>query len=121
MIATQILAKVEVGRLQKAVEGLVSGAYVVTVTDQGESEIRGFVANGDGKEYGLVLSEGQAFCSCKDAMYRKSICKHAVVLALYSIRAPRPAVEAEPESEPTLPKLARMRTTMELERDGFYC
>jgi hypothetical protein len=31
MIATQILAKVEAGRLQKAVEGLVSGAYQVKV------------------------------------------------------------------------------------------
>ncbi|MGH7965430.1 MAG: SWIM zinc finger family protein [Candidatus Binatia bacterium] len=121
MVATQVLAKVEAGRLQKAVEGLVSGAYTMTVTEQGEAEIRGFVANGDGKEYGVVLSEGQAFCSCKDTMYRKGICKHAVALAMQAIRTPRPAVEEEPQSDPTLPKLARMRTTVELERDGFYC
>jgi hypothetical protein len=44
------------------------------------------VANGDGKEYGVVLSEGQASCSCRDALYRKVICKHAVVLALQVIR-----------------------------------
>lgn len=118
MVATQILARVEAGRLGKAVEGLVNGAYVITVTDQGETEIRGFVANGDGREYGVVLSEGQAFCSCKDAMYRKTTCKHAVALALYTIRNPK---AEEPQSEPTLPKLARMRTTAELERDGFYC
>src|SRR5215207_95540 len=89
MVATQVLAKVEASRLQKAVEGLVSGAYAITVAQQTEAEIRGFVANGDGKEYGVVLSEGQAFCSCKDAMYRKGICKHGVALALYVIRNPK--------------------------------
>jgi len=96
MVTTQILAKVEAGRLGKAVEGLVSGAYAITVTDQGDKEVRGFVTNGDGKEYGVVLSEGQAFCSCPDSMYRKGICKHAVVLALYAIRTPHP-LKAQPK------------------------
>jgi hypothetical protein len=94
MIATQMLAKVEAGRLQKAVEGFVSGAYIITLTSQSETEIRGFVMNGDGKEYGVVLSEGQAFCSCKDTMYRKGVCKHAVALALFAIRTPHGKVEA---------------------------
>src|SRR5262245_61298597 len=89
MVATQILAKVEASRLQKAVEGLVSGAYAITLASQTEAEIRGFVANGDGKEYGVVLSEGQAFCSCRDAIYRNGVCKHAVALALYAIRRPQ--------------------------------
>lgn len=95
MIATQTLATVEAGRLQKAVDGLVNGAYTITLTSQDEGEIRGFVANGDGKEYGVVLSEGQAFCSCKDALYRKGVCKHAVALALYTIRTPHGKVEEE--------------------------
>jgi len=119
MVATQVLAKVEAGRLGKAVEGLVSGAYKVTVTEQGETEIRGFVANGDGKEYGVVLAEGQAFCSCKDTMYRKGICKHAVALALYTIRSPQ-APEPQTARKPT-PKLARFRTSEEMEQDGFSC
>lgn len=89
MIATSILAKVENERLQRAVEGLVSGAYAIALASQAEGEIRGFVKNGDGKEYGVVLNEGQMFCSCKDAMYRKGICKHAVALALYVIRHPQ--------------------------------
>jgi predicted nucleic acid-binding Zn finger protein len=89
MVATQVLAKVEAGRLQKAVEGLVSGSYAITVTQQSEQEIRGFVANGDGKKYGVVLSEGQHFCSCPDSMYRRGICKHAVALALYALRNPQ--------------------------------
>ena len=89
VIATTILATVEAGRLQKAVDGLVSGVYTVTVALQSDSEIRGFVANGDGKEYGVVLSQEHAFCSCPDAMYRKSVCKHAVALALHTIRNPQ--------------------------------
>src|SRR5215813_5838782 len=89
MVTQTVLARVEPGRLQKAVEGFVSGAYAVTVTEQEEREVRGFVANGDGQEYGVVLTEGQTFCSCKDAIYRKGICKHAVVLALHAIRTPR--------------------------------
>ena len=95
MIATQILAKVEAGRLQKAVEGLVSGSYTITVTGQSETELRGFVTNGDGKQYGAVLSEDHAFCSCPDAMYRRGICKHAVVLALFTIRNPQPERKEE--------------------------
>ena len=105
--ATQILAKVEAGRLQKAVEGLVSGAYTITLASQTEVEIRGFVANGDGKQYGVVLTEGQAFCSCPDAMYRKVVCKHTAVLALHVIRTPK--TEAEEEARPVNLKLAKTR------------
>src|SRR5262244_1448126 len=98
MVTQAILAKVDGPRLQKAVEGLVSGAYIVSVTEQGETEVRGFVANGDGKQYGVVLTEEHAFCSCPDAMYRKAVCKHAAALALHVIRAPK--VEAEEEERP---------------------
>ena len=105
--ATQILAKVEAGRLQKAVEGLVNGAYAITLASQTAAEIRGFVANGDGKQYGVVLSEGHAFCSCPDAMYRKGICKHAAVLALQVIRTP--CEEHPTEERPVNLKRAKTR------------
>lgn len=106
MIATTILATVEVGRLQKAVDGLVNGAYHITLASQSETEIRGFVANGDGKEYGVVLSEAHSFCSCPDAMYRKSVCKHAVALALYAIRTPQVKKE-EPTYDLSLGKVRK--------------
>jgi hypothetical protein len=114
MIATTVLAKVEAGRLQKAVEGLVSGAYTITLASQSDAEIRGFVANGDGKEYGVVLSESNAYCGCKDAMYRHGVCKHAVALALHVIRNPKEettAVEttAEPTAQPFNLKLGKVR------------
>ena len=107
MVTHAILAKVEPGRLQKAVEAFVSGHYAVTITRQEEEEIRGFVVNGDGHQYGVVLSEGQSFCSCPDAMYRKGICKHAVALALYVIRTPQ--TEAEPEERSVNLKLGKAR------------
>ena len=89
VIATATIAKVEATRLQKAVEGLVSGGYTVTVASQSDAELRGFVANGDGKQYGVVLSQDHTFCSCPDTMYRKVTCKHAVALALHVIRNPQ--------------------------------
>lgn len=107
MVTQTILATVEKGRLQKAVEGLVSGAYAITVASQSEAEIRGFVANGDGKQYGVVLTEGHAFCSCPDAMYRKAVCKQAVVLALHVIRTPK--AEAKEEEQPVNLKLTKTR------------
>lgn len=113
MVATHVLAKVETGRLQKAVEGLVAGAYTIVPTSQTEAEIRGFVTNGDGKEYGVVLTEAKAFCSCRDAMFRHGVCKHAVILALHAIRNPQaeatPVAEAKEERAPVDLRLAKVR------------
>src|SRR5262245_33317469 len=100
MVTTTILAKVDGQRLQQAVEELVNGAYTITLAGQSDGEMRGFVTNGDGKRYGLVLSEEHAFCSCPDAMYRRNVCKHAVALALYVIRNPQIDIQpAETEAD----------------------
>jgi hypothetical protein len=114
MVTQTILAKVDGRRLQKAVEGLVSDAYTITVTEQSEAEVRGFVANGDGKLYGVVLTTEHAFCSCPDAMYRKSICKHAVLLVLHVIRIPKTdakpdETEEETGEQPVNLKLGKVR------------
>ena len=107
MVTHTVLAKVEPGRLQKAVEGLVNGAYTITVTGQDEAEVSGFVANGDGKEYGVVLTADRAFCSCPDSMFRHTVCKHAVVLALHVIRMP--TAEAVEEERPVNLSLGKTR------------
>jgi hypothetical protein len=107
MVTQSVLARVEPGRLQKAVEGLVSGAYAVTVTGQSEAEVSGFVVNGDNTQYAVVLTEDRAFCSCKDSMFRHTVCKHAVVLALHVIRTPK--AEAQAEERPVNLKLGRVR------------
>ena len=106
-IATQILANVEGQRLQKAVDGLISGAYTITIASQYEQEIRGFVANRDHKDYGVVISQEHNFCGCRDAMFRQITCKHMVSLALYTIRNPQEEPKKE-ECKPNL-KLAKVR------------
>jgi hypothetical protein len=105
---TQVLATVEKGRLQKAVEGLVSGAYQITPTRQTDTEVRGLVRNGDGREYGVTLLEGAATCSCPDALYRGVTCKHATVLALHVIRNPQVGERPTEGQAPDL-RLAKVR------------
>ena len=87
--AINTLAKVDNDRLQRGVEGLTSGVYNITLIEYSDSEVRGLVKIGDGIEYGVVLTDGRAFCSCKDALYRNVVCKHSVALSLYAIRHPR--------------------------------
>jgi hypothetical protein len=82
------LREITPDRLQKAVCGLADGSLTITLTRQTEAEIRGLVKNGDGKEYGVTLTQGSTFCSCKDALYRGVTCKHAVATALYALRQP---------------------------------
>jgi uncharacterized Zn finger protein len=91
-----ILKHTSPDRLEKAVSGLVSGAYRVCITRQTATELSAFVTNGDGKQYGVTLAEGRAFCSCKDSMFRHTVCKHSAALALHVIRAPR---EEQPREE----------------------
>lgn len=94
--AINTLAKVDNERLQRGVKGLVSGVYTITLIEHSDSEVRGLVRIGDGIEYGVVLTDGRAFCSCKDALYRNVVCKHSVALSLYAIRNPQaPAVPVD--------------------------
>jgi hypothetical protein len=76
-------------RLQKAVCGLADGTLSVTLTRQSDAEIRALVKNGNGSEYGVTLTEALTTCSCKDAMYRGEICKHATATALHVLRTPQ--------------------------------
>jgi hypothetical protein len=110
-----VLSKVEEARFHKAVEGMRSGVYDVTITLRSEEEVRGFVKTIWGTVYGCTLTTAGAFCSCPDALYRGNICKHAVMLALSAIRNPvslQPLSEAESlmtsEHTPNL-KLAKVR------------
>ncbi len=105
MLATHILATVDLQRLLKATEGLVNGAFTITVTRCEEDSFEGFVKNGDNVEYSVVITPTRTFCSCKDSMFRHSVCKHAVALSLYAIRNPQLTARKE---EPNL-KLGKVR------------
>jgi uncharacterized Zn finger protein len=100
-----VFARVEDQRFAKAAEGIRNGTYRTAVTRQTEEEVRGFVKKGNDKEYGCTITAAGAFCSCPDALYRGSICKHAVALALYVIRNPKsePADRARTRSEAQRP------------------
>jgi hypothetical protein len=80
-------------RLQKAVCGLADGTLTVTLTRTSKAEIRGLVRNGKGAEYGVALTASLTACSCKDALYRGVVCKHAVALALSALRPPKATAE----------------------------
>jgi predicted nucleic acid-binding Zn finger protein len=73
---------VSLDRLQKAVCGLADGTLTVNLTGQSDTEVKGFVRNGNGKQYGVALTAERAFCSCPDSMFRHGICKHAAALGL---------------------------------------
>jgi predicted ABC-type ATPase len=78
-------------RQRKAIEGLTDGSLTITLTRQTEAEIRALVKNGDGIEYGVTLTEHGAFCSCKDALYRGGVCKHAVATCVFCLQHTEPA------------------------------
>jgi uncharacterized Zn finger protein len=95
-----VLQQVSIERLQKAVTLLAEGSVTVTLTRQTETEIRALVKNGEGKEYGVTLTETAAFCSCPDALYRGVPCKHDALLALSVLRGSQAAAEAPEAEEP---------------------
>jgi uncharacterized Zn finger protein len=95
-------------RLQKGLEGLISGAYAIRVTRYSQDEVSAFVSNGDGKEYSVTLTAPRSFCGCGDAMFRGKTCKHSVALALYVIRTPEAKWATEmPAPDLTLAKVRR--------------
>jgi uncharacterized Zn finger protein len=109
-----VFARVEDQRFSKAAEGVRNGTYRTTVTLRTEEEVRGVVKKGNDKEYGCTITAAGAFCSCPDALYRGSICKHAVALALYVIRNARtdPTDPARPQPQEPRPynlRLGRVR------------
>jgi len=108
LLALTVLKTVSPDRLQKATTALMDSS--ITLTRQTEGEIRALVKNGEGKEYGVTIIDGAITCSCRDALYRGVVCKHAVAVALYTIRTSQTemATEAE-EQRPVNLQLAKVR------------
>lgn len=106
-LVLRALQHVSPDRLQRAVCGLADGSFTVTLTRHTETEIRALVKNGDGKEYGVTLSETLTSCSCKDALYRAVTCKHQVTVALQVLRPPQEPEAPKPASTPRCIHLTR--------------
>src|SRR5262245_3350 len=81
-----VLQHVSIDRLQKPVTALVEGSLTMTLQRHTETEVRALMRNGVGKDYGVTLPEAKAFCSCPDALYRGTVCKHATTLVLAVLR-----------------------------------
>src|SRR5215831_8560425 len=101
-LVLSVLQQVSLDRLQKAITLLAEGSVTITLTRQTEAEIRALVKNGEGKEYGVTLTETATFCSCPDALYRGATCKHSTLVVLSMLRIPQ-AEEKEPEAEEPQP------------------
>ncbi len=99
-LVLHMVQQVTIDRLQKAVCGLADGSLTITLTRQSEGEVRALVKNGDTVEYGVTLTEAVTTCSCKDALYRGVICKHAVATALHLLRTPQPKANASLPARP---------------------
>ena len=81
-----LLRESSIDRHNAGARGFIDGTLAVTLTRHTEREIRALVKNGDGIEYGVTLTEHGPFCSCKDALYRGTICKHAVAVSLFCLQ-----------------------------------
>src|SRR4029453_17679817 len=110
LLALTVLKTVSPDRLQKATTALMDNSMTIALTRQTEAEIRALVKNGEGKEYCVTITDGAITCSCKDALYRGVVCKHAVALALYTIRNPQAEARTETneETQPVIRKLAKV-------------
>src|ERR1041385_4369316 len=95
VLTLSTMQQVSLERLQRAVCGLADGSLTVHLTRQCEGDIRALVTNGDNKEYGVTITETLTTCSCKDALYRGGICKHATAVVLYALRS-APATQEKP-------------------------
>ncbi|HEV8718298.1 MAG TPA: SWIM zinc finger family protein [Candidatus Binatia bacterium] len=95
-----ILAAADETRLHKVVEEMRTGGYQVTLTFRSDGEVRGRVQHTDGRVYDCTITRVGTFCSCPDALYRRRICKHAVLLALYELSTPPSASHLVQEDSP---------------------
>ena len=84
-ILANVLLSVSKDRLQRAFQGIISGAYHVSVRQLDEKAYQGYVRNGS-KSYYCQVKEDCTTCDCKDALYRRVACKHAAILCLWLTR-----------------------------------
>jgi hypothetical protein len=77
-----IIEEAEEKRLKRALTGLFNETYRMRNLKQKESEVKAYVSNGDGKDYGVAISESQVLCHCPDYFFtNEGICKHILMLS----------------------------------------
>jgi predicted nucleic acid-binding Zn finger protein len=77
-----LIERADKERLERALTGLFYGDYRVRRLEQKDGEVRAYVSNKDGKDYGVAINESEAFCHCPDYFFtNESICKHILMLS----------------------------------------
>jgi predicted nucleic acid-binding Zn finger protein len=77
-----LIERADKERLERALAGIFYGDYRVRGLEQKDDEVRAYVSNKDGKDYGVAINESEAFCHCPDYFFtNESICKHILMLS----------------------------------------
>jgi uncharacterized Zn finger protein len=77
-----LIEKADKERLKRALAGLFYGDYRVRALEQKNGEVRAYISNKDGKDYGVAINESETFCHCPDYFFtNESICKHILMLS----------------------------------------
>lgn len=100
-----ILAALNEETRRKAQQALAEGAYRVVLTFRNDVEIRGRIEKRQGQGYNCTVGQSGAMCSCPDALYRRRLCKHVILLALHEESGSARCVSSPKESPP--PNLTR--------------
>lgn len=88
------LAQIRPASLAKAMEALLSGTYIITLTRQSDREV-GATVQRDGAQYTVTLTPTGGFCSCPDSLLRYKKCAHIAMTALTLCQHP-PAAHPKP-------------------------
>src|SRR3954469_4945790 len=77
------LREVSPDRHNRALRALKDGSLSISITFKTDAEVRALVRNGDGREYGVCLTEHGSSCSCPDFLWRGiKACKHIAATAV---------------------------------------
>lgn len=78
-----IIERADKERLDKALAGLLDGAYKVRALEWRIGEIRAYISNREGKDYGVAINDSKAFCYYPDYSFtNEGICKPILMLLL---------------------------------------
>jgi uncharacterized Zn finger protein len=95
----EVLRRVPLDRIQKAIAGLMNNSMKVTIDVQKRRGLWASVEGDSGQTYTVIIVETSLICSCRDAEYRDGACKHLAAAVLYVLRATPPEELQDPEEE----------------------
>jgi len=81
-----LIERADKERLERALAGLLYGDYRVKALEQKDDEVRAYISNKKGKDYGVAINESEVLCHCPDYFFtNESICKHILMLSFATL------------------------------------